>query len=63
VSKLTDVEGEQLETQHWIETAQDCSYISAEIATHLLQQYDSVGKMLRSMINKAAAFCGKTPDE
>lgn len=62
VSKLTDAEGEQLETQHWIETAQDCSYIPTEIANGLLQQYASVGKMLRSMINKAATFCSKTAD-
>lgn len=26
VSKLTDADGEQQETQHWIETALDCSY-------------------------------------
>lgn len=35
VSKLTDADGEQLETQHWIETALDCSYVSAEVATKL----------------------------
>jgi four helix bundle protein len=28
VSKLTDADGEQLETQHWIEVATDCSYLS-----------------------------------
>jgi len=27
VSKLTDSDGEQLETQHWIESALDCEYI------------------------------------
>ncbi len=57
VSKLTDADGEQLETQHWIETALDCSYISNELADGLLKQYASVGKMLNSMINKAASFC------
>lgn len=59
VSKLTDSDGEQLETQHWIETAVDCSYIPSEIANDLLKQYDSVGKMLNSMINKAPSFCNK----
>jgi four helix bundle protein len=39
VSKLTDADGEQLETQHWIETAVDSSYISAEQANSLLNQY------------------------
>lgn len=57
VSKLTDADGEQLETQHWIETALDCSYISQEIANNLLIKYASVGKMLSSMITKAEAFC------
>lgn len=28
VSKLTDADGEQLETQHWIEVASDCCYLS-----------------------------------
>src|SRR5688572_10414465 len=32
VSKLTDSDGEQLETQHWIETALDCLYLSPETA-------------------------------
>ena len=27
ISKLTDADGEQQETQHWIETAADCGYI------------------------------------
>lgn len=61
VSKLTDADGEQLETQHWIETALDCSYISTEISKGLLKQYDSVGRMLNSMINKSVAFCKPTP--
>lgn len=59
VSKLTDADGEQLETQHWIETALDCIYISIEDANELLLKYASVGKMLNSMINKADTFCNK----
>src|SRR6187401_1909428 len=46
VSKLTDADGEQLETQHWIEVASDCSYLSADIANNLLDQYSTLGKML-----------------
>ena len=56
-SKLTDADAEQLETQHWIQTALDCSYISKETANDLLQQYFSLGKMLNSMINKSELFC------
>ena len=58
VSKLTDADGEQLETQHWIETASDCSYISTEVANGLLSQCASIGKMLNSMIQKSSSFCG-----
>src|SRR5688572_23465627 len=32
ISKLTDADGEQLETQHWTETALDCGYIDNKIA-------------------------------
>jgi four helix bundle protein len=56
VSKLTDSDGEQLETQHWIEIAVDCSYISDEIAAALLGKCSSVGKMLNSMINKSTSL-------
>src|SRR3972149_3051916 len=38
VSKLTDSDGEQMETQHWIETAFDCEYISQEEANALLDK-------------------------
>jgi 23S rRNA-intervening sequence protein len=36
--------GEQLETQYWIETARDCSYISQADSDKLLQQCYSIGK-------------------
>jgi four helix bundle protein len=57
VSKLTDSDGEQQETQHWIETALDCGYLTVEIAESLLKQCSSIGKMLNSMITKSASFC------
>ena len=60
VSKLTDAVGEELETQHWIEAAQDCAYLSPETSTGLLEKYDTLGKMLNSMINKSASFCVKS---
>jgi len=60
ISKLTDSDGEQQETQHWIETAFDCNYISIELQNDWLQRYAQVGKMLNSMINKADKFCFNT---
>lgn len=60
VSKLTDADGELLETVHWIEIADDCCYISKAQAKLLLTEYESLGKMLNSMIIKSASFC-KSP--
>jgi four helix bundle protein len=57
VSKLTDADGEQQETQHWIETAFDCGYLTSEIASNLLKHCSSIGKMLNSMITKSSSFC------
>ena len=58
ISKLTDADGEQLETQHWIETALDCGYISLSEKKVLLDICQEIGKMLASMITKASKFCG-----
>lgn len=57
VSKLTDSVGEQLETQHWIEIAEDCKYLSKENAGELLTKCCSIGRMLNAMINKSHNFC------
>jgi four helix bundle protein len=59
-SKLTDADGEQMETQHWIETAQDCHYITSENAALLLQKCHEVGRLLAGMIAKASLFCQPT---
>jgi len=62
ISKLIPkigTDGEQQETQHWIETALDCGYITAIYSKDLLERYASVGRMLNSMINKADSFCSK----
>jgi four helix bundle protein len=56
VSKLTDADGEQLETQHWIETAYDCSYLSLEVVNNLLEQYEIAGKMLSKNDDKIFFF-------
>ena len=59
ISKLTDADGEQQETQHWIETAEDCGYISREQTQKLNSALSEIGRMINSMINKAEIFCGK----
>ena len=56
VSKLTDADGEQLETQHWIEVAQTVATFPKEAAENVLQHCASIGRMLNSMIAKAPTF-------
>src|SRR5712664_3465936 len=36
VSKLTDADAEQMETQHWIETALDCEYLTSGECENLI---------------------------
>ena len=50
VSKLTDADAEQRETQHWIETARDCNYLTSKDAESLLRYCDEIGRMLATMI-------------
>lgn len=59
VSKLTDADGEQQETQHWIDTAQDCGYLEQVQVEKLEKTLSEIGNMLNSMINKADLFCKK----
>jgi four helix bundle protein len=62
ISKLTDADGEQHETQHWIETAADCGYIDRNRAKELLDKCTEIGRMINGMISKSDIFCGE-PDK
>lgn len=57
ISKLTDADGEQLETQHWIEVALDCGYLTKQQNDDLLKQCFSIGRMIGSMTAKSSSFC------
>ena len=61
VSKLTDADGEQQETQHWVETAADCEYLTKAEVGSLNRDLAEIGRMLNSMMEKAASFCGEPP--
>lgn len=58
ISKLTDADGEQMETQHWIETALDCEYIDPRTSGQLIDKCLEIGRMLGGMMEKAEMFCG-----
>lgn len=61
VSKLTDADGEQYETQHWVDTALDCGYVTQEEADRLNDGLVQIGRMLNGMMEKSASFCGDMP--
>jgi four helix bundle protein len=62
VSKLTDSDAEQYETQHWIETAMECGYLDPEKGAALIEKCKQIGRLLGGMMEKAALFCGD-PDK
>ena len=59
VSKLTDSDGEQMETQHWIEAALDCEYVDQNTSTQLIEKCLEIGRMLGGMMEKSEMFCGE----
>jgi four helix bundle protein len=61
VSKLTDADGEQQETQHWIGVAFDCGYITENQGRDLVEKCLEIGRMLGGMLSKAELFCGDMP--
>jgi four helix bundle protein len=61
VSKLTDADGEQQETQHWMDTAADCGYLTKDDVSQLNGELAEIGRMLNAMMEKAASFCGEPP--
>src|SRR6266568_1941392 len=59
ISKLTDADGEQMETQHWLIEASDCGYIDAANSKRLLALCEEIGRMLGSMMRKAETFSSR----
>ena len=57
VSKLTDADGEQAETQHWLDTATACNYVSEKDQKILLGKCARIGQMLGTMMAKPEKFC------
>lgn len=55
-SKLTDADGEQMESQHWVIEGRDCGYLSDTNSRRLLGLCEEIGRMLGSMIHKTESF-------
>lgn len=56
VSKLTDCDGENSETDSSLDFAQDCGYITEQQHNELISLNKEIGKMLGSMINNPSSF-------
>ncbi len=56
VSKLTDADGEQLETIHWLNIITDRRYIPSDQLEKAHDFCAQIGKMLGSMVRKPEAF-------
>ena len=61
ISKLTVSDGEQMETQHWVETTLECEYIDQKTSVQLVDKCLEIGRMLGGMMDKAEMFCGTPP--
>ena len=57
ISKLTDADGEQQETQHWIGVVYDCEYWDRTTATDLREKCQEIGRLLGGMLEKSDQFC------
>lgn len=52
ISKLTDSDAENAETQHWLLTAYMCSYIIKAKHNDLIHKSNEIGGMLGKMMNE-----------
>lgn len=56
VSKVSDSDMENTETQTWLEFALACEYINQETMDKLLEQTNEVGRLLYHMINNPEKY-------
>jgi four helix bundle protein len=56
LSKLTDCDGENAETESSLDFAKDCGYIDSAHHKILTKRCEEIGKMLGGMMKKASAF-------
>jgi len=59
ISKLTDADGENGETDTWLNFAKDCKYVSKEQHDDLVSECNSTGAMLGKMLNNPDPFLTK----
>jgi four helix bundle protein len=62
ISKLTDSDGENSETDTWLDFALDCGYLDPSDHLRLTAECRKIGSMLGSMLNKPKAFLPRNSD-
>jgi four helix bundle protein len=63
LSKLSDADAEQAETQHWLDTSLKCKYVTCQQHRTLLEKCKSIGRMLGKMMNNPDSFCGRNDNK
>jgi len=56
ISKLTDSDAENSETQTWLEFALECKYIEQVHFDEFIKESEEVGKLINYMINNPVKF-------
>ena len=56
ISKLTDSDAENSETQTWLRFALACEYITEDIYEDFMQKSEEVGKLINYMMNNPDRF-------
>ena len=57
VSKLTDANGEQAETEHWLDTSFLCKYVLDNEHESLVKECKEIGKMLGKIMAEPEKWC------
>jgi len=56
LSKLSDADAENGETQTWLDFARDCAYLTPQLHEHLTARSQAVGRMLGAMLKNPDSF-------
>jgi len=56
ISKLTDADGENSETDTWLDYSFDCCYLNPEDHERLSKENRAIGSMLGAMLNNPHSF-------
>jgi four helix bundle protein len=62
ISKLTDSDGENSETDTWLDFALECGYLDPSDHVRLTIECKEIGSMLGSMLNKPKPFLLRNSD-